>query len=136
DQANLSDHEKGKFREEVMLTEDMFEMMDEQSFLNGKSTTVFFGSALNNFGLDVFLDYFAELANPPQVYQDIDGQNRELDQPFSGFVFKMQANMNPGHRGCAAFIRITSGKFEGGLPVTETNTDQQLEMSTTHKLMG
>jgi len=136
DQANLSDHEKGKFREEVMLTEDMFEMMDEQSFLNGKSTPVFFGSALNNFGLDVFLDYFAELANPPQVYQDIDGQNRELDQPFSGFVFKMQANMNPDHRDCAAFIRITSGKFERGLQVTESNTDQQLKMSTPHTLMG
>src|SRR5699024_3939837 len=136
DQANLSDHEKGKFREGVMLTEDMFEMMDEQSFLNGKGPPVFFGSALNNFGLDVFLDYFAELANPPQVYQDIDGQNRELDQPFSGFVFKMQANMNPDHRDCAAFIRITSGKFERGLQVTESNTDQQLKMSTPHTLMG
>src|SRR5699024_2977246 len=52
------------------------------------------------------------------------------------FVFKMQANMNPDHRDCAAFIRITSGKFERGLQVTESNTDQQLKMSTPHTLMG
>src|SRR5699024_3417759 len=80
DQANLSDHEKGKFREEVMITEDMLQMMGLQRFLNGKKNSFFFGCALNNLRLDVFLGYFAELANPPQGYQDNDGQNRELDQ--------------------------------------------------------
>ena len=136
EQAILSDHEKDKFREEVMLTEDMFEMMDQEAFLNGKCTPVFFGSALNNFGLDVFLDYFADLANPPQEYQDAEDNNRTLDDGFSGFVFKMQANMNPDHRDCAAFIRITSGKFERGLQVTESNTGKNVKMSTPHTLMG
>ena len=136
EQAILSDHEKDKFREEVMLTEDMFEMMDEEAFLNGKCTPVFFGSALNNFGLDVFLNYFANLANPPQEYQDAEERSRTLEDGFSGFVFKMQANMNPDHRDCAAFIRITSGKFERGLQVTESNTGKNVKMSTPHTLMG
>ncbi|NIT58507.1 MAG: peptide chain release factor 3, partial [Aliifodinibius sp.] len=136
EEARLSDFDKEKFREEVMLTEDMMEMMDDEAFANGKATPVFFGSALNNFGLDVFLDYFSELANPPQPYQDEDGEDRDLDRGFSGFVFKMQANMNPDHRDCAAFIRITSGKFERGLQVTESNTGNKVKMSTPHTLMG
>jgi len=136
EKAVLSSHEKEKFREEAMLTEDMFEMMDRQTYLNGKCTPVFFGSALNNFGLDVFLDYFADLANPPQPYQDENEEEREIDKGFSGFIFKMQANMNPDHRDCAAFIRITSGKFERGLEVTESNTGKKVKMSTPHTLMG
>jgi peptide chain release factor 3 len=136
EEAHLSEFDKEKFREEVMLTEDMMEMMDEEAFANGKATPVFFGSALNNFGLDVFLDYFAELANPPQPYQNENEEDRDLDRGFSGFVFKMQANMNPDHRDCAAFIRITSGKFERGLQVTESNTGNKVKMSTPHTLMG
>ncbi|MGM0545644.1 MAG: peptide chain release factor 3 [Bacteroidota bacterium] len=136
EEARLSDFDKEKFREEVLLTEDMMEMMDEEAFANGKATPVFFGSALNNFGLDVFLDYFSELANQPQRYEDEMGEPRDLDRGFSGFVFKMQANMNPDHRDCAAFIRITSGKFERGLQVTESNTGNKVKMSTPHTLMG
>lgn len=136
EQAHLSDFEKEKFREEVMLTEDMMEMMDDEAFANGKATPVFFGSALNNFGLDVFMNYFSELANPPQPYEDENDEPRDLDRGFSGFVFKMQANMNPDHRDCAAFIRITSGKFERGIQVTESNTGNKVKMSTPHTLMG
>ncbi|WP_138431260.1 peptide chain release factor 3 [Fodinibius saliphilus] len=136
EQARLSDHDMEKFREEVMLTEDMMEMMDDEAFLNGKATPVFFGSALNNFGVDVFLNYFADLANPPQKYHDKNDEDRDLGRGFSGFVFKMQANMNPDHRDCAAFIRITSGKFERGIQVTESNTGKNVKMSTPHTLMG
>lgn len=136
EQARLSDFDKEKFREEVLLTEDMMEMMDEQTYLNGKTTPVFFGSALNNFGVDVFLNYFAELASPPQPYQDEEEKDRDIEKGFSGFVFKMQANMNPDHRDCAAFIRITSGKFERGLEVQESETGNKIKMSTPHTLMG
>lgn len=136
EKSHLSDFEKDKFREEVLLTEGMMDMMDEEDYLNGKATPVFFGSALNNFGLDIFLDYFADLANPPQPYVDENEEERDLDQGFSGFVFKMQANMNPDHRDCAAFIRITSGKFERGIEVTESNTGKKVKMSTPHTLMG
>ncbi len=134
--ADLSDYEKEAFREEVLLTEDMFEIMDEDAYLKGKCTPVFFGSALNNFGLNVFLNYFSRLANPPQVYSDENGNQRILGDSFSGFVFKLQANMNPDHRDCAAFVRITSGKFERGLEVKQDDSPQNIKMSTPHTLMG
>lgn len=134
--ADMADHEKEAFEEEVLLTEDMIELMDDEYYLSGQCTPVFFGSALNNFGIDVFLDYFADLANPPQLYPDKDGKQRVLDDSFSGFVFKLQANMNPDHRDCAAFVRITSGKFERDLKVSQDDSDQIIKMSTPHTLMG
>ncbi len=134
--AELSDYEKEAFREEVLLTEDMFEQMNKEEYLTGKCTPVFFGSALNNFGLNVFLNYFADLANPPLMYDDEDGMQRGLEDSFSGFVFKLQANMNPDHRDCAAFVRVTSGKFERGLEVKQDGSSKKLKMSTPHTLMG
>jgi len=135
-ETSLSDTEKEQLEEEVMLIEDMFADMDQDKFKVGEASPVFFGSALNNFGLDVFLKYFSDLAPSPQIYSDAEGSQRNLDEPFSGFIFKLQANMNPDHRDCAAFIRITSGKFERGLNVTHEGTGKKVRMSTPHTLMG
>jgi peptide chain release factor 3 len=134
--TNLPHFEQEKFYEEVLLTGDMFENMDRDEYLTGACTPVFFGSALNNFGVDVFLHHFRELANPPQPYKDDQGLQRIIDDDFSGFVFKMQANMNPGHRDCAAFVRIASGKFERGLKVKQSDGGGEIKMSTRHTLMG
>ncbi len=134
--CTLSDQEKEAFREEVMLIEDMFPLMDQEEYSKGKVTPVFFGSALNNFGLDVFLTYFHELAPSPQGYEHSGGSDRQLDDPFSGFVFKMQANMNPGHRDCAAFIRIASGQFKRGQEVVIAHSGKKIKMATPHTLMG
>ncbi|MFU8813441.1 MAG: peptide chain release factor 3 [Balneolaceae bacterium] len=134
--CTLSDMEKENLLEEILLIQDMMEVMDREAFKTGKATPVFFGSALNNFGLDVFLDYFKQLAPHPQPYLNQEGVERELDAPFSGFIFKLQANMNPDHRDCAAFIRVTSGKFERGLQVTHASTGKKVKMSTPHTLMG
>jgi len=134
--CRLSDAEKADLEEEILLIEDMFENMDQDAFKIGEASPVFFGSALHSFGLDVFLRYFENLAPTPQEYTDEAGNNRRLDQPFSGFIFKLQANMNPDHRDCAAFIRITSGKFERGLEVTHADTGKKVKMSTPHTLMG
>src|SRR6056297_3251394 len=136
EKCRLSDAEKADLEEEIMLIEDMFNNMDQDAFKVGEASPVFFGSALHSFGLDVFLNYFENLAPTPQEYQDETGANRKLDQPFSGFIFKLQANMNPDHRDCAAFIRITSGKFERGLEVTHAGTGKKVKMSTPHTLMG
>lgn len=138
EKCTLSDAEKERFREEIMLTEDLFHSMNPEAYQSGKCTPMFFGSALNNFGLDVFLEYFAELANPPQPYDDENGAEREIGNGFSGFVFKLQANMNPDHRDCAAFVRITSGKFQRGLEVSQANgaDGKKIKMSTPHTLMG
>lgn len=134
--STLSDAEKEQLEEEIMLIEDMYASMDKEKFKVGEVSPVFFGSALNNFGLDVFLNYFKTLAPPPQQYTDASGAPRDLEQPFSGFIFKLQANMNPDHRDCAAFVRITSGRFKRGLEVTHAGTGKKLRMSTPHTLMG
>lgn len=134
--SKMSESEKVQLEEEIMLIEDMFESMDREKFAKGEVTPVFFGSALHNFGLDVFLRYFENLAPPPQSYHNNGGDNWPLDRSFSGFIFKLQANMNPDHRDCAAFVRITSGKFERGLEVTHAQTGKKVRMSTPHTLMG
>lgn len=136
EKSTLSDPEKEELSEEIMLIDDMFENMDREGYTKGTVSPVFFGSALNNFGLDVFLNYFRNLAPSPQPYEDAEGTERSLDEPFSGFVFKLQANMNPDHRDCAAFIRITSGKFERGLEAIHQGTGKKVKMSTPHTLMG
>ncbi len=134
--SSLSDSEKEQLMEEIMLIEDMFAEMDQEQFKKGTASPVFFGSALNNFGLDVFLNYFKDLAPAPQAYADDSGAERSLGEPFSGFIFKLQANMNPDHRDCAAFVRITSGQFRRGLEVTHAGTGKKVRMSTPHTLMG
>ena len=136
EKSSLSDAEKEQLTEEVMLIEDMFGNMDSEAFAKGEVSPVFFGSALNNFGLDVFLNYFENLAPTPQPYKSVDGEDVSLSEPFSGFIFKLQANMNPDHRDCAAFVRVTSGKFERGLEVTHAATGKKVRMSTPHTLMG
>ena len=136
EKCTLSGPEKEELTEEILLIEDMFENMDRDAYKKGAVSPVFFGSALNNFGLDVFLNYFRNLAPSPQPYEDADGKIRPLDEPFSGFIFKLQANMNPDHRDCAAFIRVTSGKFERGLEAIHEGTGKKVKMSTPHTLMG
>lgn len=135
-QTTLSPSVRESTTEEVMLLEDEIKNMDPVAFSTGKVTPVFFGSALNNFGLDIFLSYFARWAPAPKPYVDEEGAPRELDKPFSGFVFKMQANMNPDHRDCTAFVRVVSGKFERGMEVMHADTGRKIRVATPQALMG
>jgi peptide chain release factor 3 len=89
--------------------------VDLPSFLAGKSTPVFVGSALTNFGVRALLDAVAELAPPPLPRVDVNDNERPLDADFAGFVFKIQANMDPNHRDRLAFARVCSGRFERGM---------------------
>lgn len=132
----LTEAYKGELREILSLIEDDYHLMDPDDFANGRCTPVFFGSALNNFGLDLFLSYFATLAPSPKPYTTSESVAREVNEPFSGFVFKMQANMNPDHRDCTAFVRIASGIFRKGSEVTLQNTGKKVRLSTPHSLMG
>jgi peptide chain release factor 3 len=119
-----------------MLIEDEIHGMDATAFDNGKITPVFFGSALNNFGLDIFLNYFAKYAPQPQTYESSESSEYHLTNTFSGFVFKLQANMNPEHRDCTAFMRVASGVFERGMVVTHQATGKQVRMAAPQSLMA
>ena len=89
---------------------------------NGTLSPVFFGSALTNFGVHTFLETYLQFAPSPQPRMADEGRNRCSSEEFSGFVFKIQANMNPAHRDRIAFIRICSGQFERGMDVTLSRT--------------
>ena len=134
--TRLSEAYKDQFREEIMLIEDEFANMDQEKFDVGEVTPVFFGSALNNFGLNIFLKYFSNLAPEPRPYTEKDGNIHELDNEFSGFIFKLQANMNPDHRDCTAFVRVASGVFERGMQVVHEKTGKKVKMANPHTLMG
>jgi len=134
--THLSESDKEQFREEIMLIEDEFANMDKEAYNVGEVTPVFFGSALNNFGLNIFLQYYADLAPEPRPYSDKGGNVYGLDNEFSGFIFKLQANMNPDHRDCTAFVRVASGVFERGMQVVHEKTGKSVKMSNPHTLMG
>ena len=103
----------------------------------GKLTPVFFGSAVNNFGVQLLLDAFLEHSHRAPAAQPSADEMVDPDDPaFSGFVFKIQANMDPRHRDRIAFVRVCSGKFERDMAVTHTRTGKKVRLSSSHKLFG
>ena len=122
--------------EELGLLEAVGADVDRKSFLAGESTPVFFGSALTNFGVRLLLDAVVELAPAPSPRPDADGAHRGLDEPFSAFVFKVQANMDPSHRDRVAFVRVCSGRFERGMTVTHGQTGKPFATKYAHHLFG
>jgi peptide chain release factor 3 len=97
---------------------------------------VFVGSALTNFGVRTLLDGIVELAPAPSARLDVDGAARKLDDPFSAFVFKVQANMDPSHRDRVAFVRVCSGAFERGMVVTHEPTGRPFATKYAHSIFG
>ncbi len=108
--------------EECALLDEVGSDLDLKSFLAGESSPLFVGSALTNFGVRHLLDAVVDLAPAPSARQDASREHRSLDAAFSGFVFKVQANMDPAHRDHVAFVRVCSGRFERGMTVTHGST--------------
>lgn len=111
------------------------------AFLQGEVTPVFFASALTNFGVESFLDAFVELAPSPSARpaDKFDGTELTIDpitMPFSAYVFKLQANMNPKHRDSTAFLRICSGRFERDMVVLHHRLGKEVRLSRPHSLVA
>ena len=106
-----------ELREDIALLEGAVDPFERQHFLKGSQTPVFFGSAINNFGVKEMMDAFVELAPHPGVRLAVSREVLPYEKEFSGFAFKIQANMNPAHRDRIAFVRICSGKFIRGMKV-------------------
>lgn len=102
-------------REQIELVKGASHKFDLSAFLDGKLTPVFFGTALGNFGVDHMLDGLTQWAPAPQARQSTTRKVQPTEPAFSGFVFKIQANMDPKHRDRIAFMRICSGKYEKGM---------------------
>src|SRR5712671_3539886 len=122
--------------EELAMLEGAGAAFNHPAVLAGQLTPVFFGSAVNNFGVQLLLDAFLELAPSPRPHV-VSGKVIAPEAPgFSGFIFKIQANMDPRHRDRLAFVRVCSGKFERDMAVTHTRTGRKLRLSSSHKLFG
>ena len=100
-----------------------------EDYRAGRQTPVFFGSALTNFGLEPFLRAIVELAPPPQPRPSSTGLVLPTDERFTGFVFKIQANMDRAHRDRLAMLRICSGRFERGMKVLHVRTGRELRLT-------
>ncbi|MEX2652904.1 MAG: peptide chain release factor 3 [Acidimicrobiia bacterium] len=109
---------------------------DQKRFLAGESTPVFFGSALWNFGVRLLLDAIAEIAPAPQTWSGPGGEPTSLDQGLSGFVFKIQANLDARHRDRIAFMRVCSGRFERGMTLINQRTGRGFSTKHAHQVFG
>jgi peptide chain release factor 3 len=123
-------------REEIELLDGAGERYDQQAFLSGAITPVFFGSALTNFGVEPFLEAFASMCPAPGPHESSSGVIGPEDERFSGFVFKVQANMDPSHRDRIAFLRVCSGKFTGGMRVNHFRLNKEIRLARAEQMMA
>ncbi|MFN9630150.1 MAG: peptide chain release factor 3 [Cyanobacteriota bacterium] len=122
--------------EELELLDGAGEELDLEAVHAGNLSPVFFGSAMTNFGVRPFLDAFLDLAQTPTGRASSEGVVDPLRPEFSGFVFKLQANMDPRHRDRVAFVRVCSGKFEKDLSVRHARSGRTIRLSRPQKLFG
>ncbi len=118
-----------ELRADIELLEGAANPFDQDEYLRANQTPVFFGSAINNFGVQEMLDAFVELAPAPGPRETTERMVAPEEEPFSGFVFKIQANMDPAHRDRIAFLRICSGKFTRGMKVRHHRLGKDVTLS-------
>jgi peptide chain release factor 3 len=146
--GKLDDFTYNEVKEQLEMLDGAGHAFDLKAVQAGQQTPVYFGSAVNNFGIQLLLDGFLKDSVPPaprtSVSVTVPGMAatttaREVtvtSEKFSGFVFKIQANMDPNHRDRIAFLRVCSGKFERDMVVTHQRTGKQVRLSSSHKLFG
>jgi peptide chain release factor 3 len=123
-------------REELELVQGAGEPFDAAAYLAGRQTPVFFGSGVNNFGVQPLLDFFVEHAPAPRTRQTTTRDVAPDEPKLSGFVFKIQANMDPMHRDRVAFMRVCSGRFEAGMKAFHARTGKELKLANALTFMA
>lgn len=125
-----------KLREDAELVEGVFEPFDKELYLEGLLAPVFFGSAINNFGVQELLETFLEIAPSPKPRMATEREVKPNEDKFSGFVFKIHANLDPNHRDRLAFLRICSGKFERNTFYHHTRLDKKVRFANPASFMA
>ncbi|TAK12510.1 MAG: peptide chain release factor 3 [Anaerolineae bacterium] len=125
-----------QLEEDVQLLDSLNIVFDHQRVLNEEQTPVYFGSALTNFGVRQFLDGFVDSAPPPQPFPTKSGSVAPDDPGFAGFVFKIQANMDPKHRDSVAFVRVCSGQFERDMSAVHAQSGKTVRLARPYRLFG
>lgn len=117
-------------REEIELVEGIYPKFNDEAYLNGELQPVFFGSALNNFGVRELLDCFIHIAPKPRAKQSEERLVKPEEDKFTGFVFKIHANMDPNHRNRLAFVKIVSGEFKRNTPYLHVRHKKKLKFAS------
>jgi peptide chain release factor 3 len=132
----LGDYLYNHLMEEIELLEIAGDELDMEKVRAGELTPMFFGSAMTNFGVRPFLEAFIEMAPSPYAKRHSTGSVEPDHTDFSGFIFKIQANMDPAHRDRIAFMRICSGKFEKGMEIVHQRTNKTLRLAQSQQFMA
>lgn len=125
-----------KLREDMELIDGVYPEFDQDEYLKGEEAPVFFGSALNTFGVKELLDCFVRIAPSPKPVETKERTVHPEDEGFSGFVFKIHANMDPNHRSCIAFVKICSGKFERNVNYKHMRSGKMMRFSAPTAFMA
>ena len=125
-----------QLKDDVELLDGASEAFDLEAVRRGELSPVFFGSALTNFGVEPFLNHFLDMTTSPLARTSQGKEVDPFDDTFSGFVFKIQANMNKAHRDRMAFVRICSGKFEKGMEIFHVQANKKMKLNQSKQLMA
>ncbi|HKO16636.1 MAG TPA: peptide chain release factor 3 [Gemmatimonadaceae bacterium] len=132
----LGDESHARLLQDVALLDAAGHPFDVEELLAGRLSPVFFGSALTNFGVEPFLHEFLELAPPPAPRESTAGTIEPTHEAFTGFVFKIQANMDPKHRDRVAFVRVCSGRFEAGMQVKHVRSGKLVRLASPQQFLA
>ena len=125
-----------KLREDLELIDGVYPDFDPEDYLQGLVAPVFFGSALNTFGVKELLDCFVKIAPSPKPVEAVERTVDPHEESFSGFVFKIHANMDPNHRSCIAFVKVCSGKFERNVNYRHVRNDKMMKFAAPTAFMA
>ncbi len=135
-QARVGPELMRELREELELVEGASHPFDEAAYLAGRQSPVFFGSAVNNFGVQLLLDFFVQHAPSPRPRETTSRVVEPREESFTGFVFKIQANMDPQHRDRVAFLRVCSGRYESGMKALHVRADKEVKLANALTFMA
>jgi len=132
----IAGHYLQRLQNEIELLDVAGDAFDREAVLHGQLTPMFFGSAITNFGVEPFLEAFLDITPPPLPRKSDMGEIRPETDFFSGFVFKIQANMNPAHRDRLAFIRVVSGEFRKDMSVWLSGDEKTIQLKQPQQFMA
>ncbi|MDR0538484.1 MAG: peptide chain release factor 3 [Tannerellaceae bacterium] len=135
-EKHISPEQAVKLRADIELVDGVYPPFDAEDYLKGDIAPVFFGSALNNFGVKELLDCFLKIAPSPRAVGALERIVHPEEERFTGFVFKIHANMDPNHRSCIAFVKICSGRFERNANYKHVRQDKMMRFSSPTAFMA
>ena len=134
--ARIGEQDAEKLREDLELVDGVYPEFDVETYRSAEVAPVFFGSALNNFGVQELLNCFVEIAPSPRPTKAEEREVQPEEQKFTGFIFKITANIDPNHRSCIAFCKVCSGKFQRNVPYLHVRQGKTMRFTSPTQFMA